>query len=96
MLGIDVANKVVCFGANNETIFQGLKRNVTVQLMNNHNPYIFHCMAHQCNLVVQTFSSLFLVAKTENLFASMKTYYCKSPKRHLACIKLAKIIESKV
>jgi hypothetical protein len=55
MLGIDVDNKVVCFEANSETIFQGLKANVIVQLMNNHNPYIvgiFHCMAHQCNLVV--------------------------------------------
>ncbi len=49
MLGIDIANKVVCFGANSETIFQGLKENVIVQLVNSHNPYIigiFHCMAH--------------------------------------------------
>jgi hypothetical protein len=65
ILGIDFANKVVCFIANHVIILQGLKTCVIVQLMNKHNAYIvgIHCMTHQCNLVVQTLSSLFLVAK---------------------------------
>jgi hypothetical protein len=54
LLVVDVVNKVVCFGANSVTKFQGLKIGVTIQLMNKHNPFIvgIHCMAHQCNLAV--------------------------------------------
>jgi hypothetical protein len=65
ILGIDVVNKVVCFNANHVIVFQGLKTGVIVQLMNKHNAYIvgIHCMAHWCNLVVQTLSSLFPIAK---------------------------------
>jgi hypothetical protein len=48
ILGIDVANKVVCFKANHVIVFQGLKACVIVQLMNKHNAYIvgIRCMAH--------------------------------------------------
>jgi hypothetical protein len=55
---IDIVNKVVCFKANHVIVFQGLKTCIIVQLMNKHNAYIvgIHCMAHQCNLVVQTLS----------------------------------------
>ncbi len=51
---VDVANKVVCFGLDNVTIFQGSKTSVIVQSINKHNHFIvdIHCMAHQCNLVV--------------------------------------------
>jgi hypothetical protein len=41
MLGIDVANKVVCFGANNETIFQGLKTNIICPTHEQSQP--LHC-----------------------------------------------------
>ncbi len=74
---VDVANKVVCFGAIGVTIFQGLKTIVTIQFMNKHNPFFAsnHYMAHRCNLVMQTFSSMSLVAKIEALFFSMYIYY---------------------
>jgi hypothetical protein len=67
---VDVINKVVCFGALGVTIFQGLKIGVTIQLMNKHNPFFFsiHYMAHRCNLVMQTLSSLSLVANIEAMF----------------------------
>ncbi len=54
LLVVDVVNKVVCFGVDNVTIFQGLKTGVIIQLMNKHNPFIvgIHCMVHWCNLVV--------------------------------------------
>jgi hypothetical protein len=52
-------------------------------------------MAHQCNLVVQTFSSSSLVVKIEALFSSIYTYYSLYLKRHLECTKLAEMIESK-
>ncbi len=73
----NIANKVVYFGANSVTIFQGLKIGVTIQLVSKHCLFVvgIHCMAHQCNLVVQTLSSLTLVAKIQSLFSSMYTYY---------------------
>jgi hypothetical protein len=54
MLEIDIANKVVCFGFDGVIVFQGLKTDVTVHLVNKHFPFVvrIHCMAHQCNLVV--------------------------------------------
>jgi len=67
---VDVANKVVCFGVDGAIIFQGLKKSVTIQLMNKHNPFFvgIHCMAHRCNLAMQILSSLSLVAKIKVLF----------------------------
>jgi hypothetical protein len=54
MSKIDIANKVVYFGVDNVTIFQGLKTNVIVQLVNKHCPFVLgiHCMAHQCNFTI--------------------------------------------
>jgi len=44
----DISNKVVCFGVDGVTIFQGLKIGVTVQLVNDHCPFVvgIHYMAH--------------------------------------------------
>jgi hypothetical protein len=52
-------------------------------------------MAHKCNLIIQTLSSLTCVAKIKDLFASMYTYYNQSLKRHLERTELTKVIESK-
>lgn len=69
MLKIDLTNKVVYFGADGVSIFQSLKMNVFVQLINKHCPF------HNYNLNVQTLSSLTLVAKIETLLACMYTFY---------------------
>ncbi len=69
MLKIDLTNKVVYFGANGVSIFQSLKMNVFVQLINKHCPF------HKCNLNVKTLSSLTLVAKIETLLACMYIFY---------------------
>jgi hypothetical protein len=54
MSKIDIANKVVYFGAKDVTIFQGLKTNVNVQLVSKHYPSFLsiHCMAYQCNFII--------------------------------------------
>jgi hypothetical protein len=77
LLVVDLANKVVRFGVDGVTIFEGLRTSVTIQLMNKHNPFLvgIHCMAHWSNLAMQTLSSLSLVVKIEALFFSMYTYY---------------------
>lgn len=97
MSKIYLSIKVVCFGADGVTIFQGLKIGVIVQLTNKHCPFLIwiHCMAHWCNLDVENLSSLTLVVKIEALLASIYTYYIQSPKRHLECTKLVEIIESR-
>jgi len=97
LLEMDIVNKVVCFGVDGVTIFQGLKTGVTIQLMAKDSLYIvgIHCMAHRCNLAVQIFSSLTLIGKIESLLASMYLYYNQSPKRHFECTRLAKVIESR-
>lgn len=50
----NIANKVVYFRVDNVTIFQGLKTNVIVQLVNKHCLFVLriHCMAHQCNFTI--------------------------------------------
>jgi hypothetical protein len=56
LIKVNIVNKVVCFEGNDVTMFQGLKKGVIVELMVKHSPYIvnIHCMAHQCNLIIQT------------------------------------------
>jgi hypothetical protein len=48
MLEIDVVNKVVSFGVNSLTVFQGLKISVTIQLVSKHYLFVvgIHYMAH--------------------------------------------------
>lgn len=56
LIKVNIVNKVVCFEGNDVTMFQGLKKGVIVELMVEDSPYIvnIHCMAHQCNLIIQT------------------------------------------
>ncbi len=54
-----------------------------------------HCMAHLTNLVAQTFSNLPLVSWIENLLQCLYGYFNHSPKRHLKCTKIIKIMETK-
>jgi hypothetical protein len=51
MTKIDMVNKLMCFGANGSTIFQGVKMSVTTQLMQKHIPFVsnvgkFHKLCH--------------------------------------------------
>ncbi len=57
LIEVNIVYKVVCFEGNDVTMFQGLKKGVIVELMAKHNPYIVNirCMAHQCNLIIQTY-----------------------------------------
>ncbi len=54
-----------------------MKIGVIVQLKDKHAPFAIgvRCMAHMCNLVVQTFSSLSLFVKIEVLLQSMFVYF---------------------
>jgi hypothetical protein len=64
----NLASKLVCFGVDGVTTFQGPKTNVITQLKKN-TPFMLgvHCVTHQTNLVVQTLYRLTLVTKIKLL-----------------------------
>ncbi len=59
--------RLICFGANGASIFQGCHIIMTFQLKEKFAPYMMgqHCMAHRMNLVVQVLSNLPMVARLE-------------------------------
>ncbi len=93
----DLTSKLVCFGANGFSIFQGLKLGLTIQIQRQYAPFVVnvHCMAHWTNLVVKTLSNLLLVSHIENLLHCLYGYFNHSPKRHFKFTKLTKIMETK-
>jgi len=54
-----------------------------------------HFMAHYTNMVVQTFSGLTLVAKTETLLVGMYNFFTQRLKRALEASKLIELLECK-
>lgn len=92
----EVASRLVCFGADGVTLFQGSRNGVTVQMVKHMAPFLFgvHCMAHRTNLAVQPLSNLPVVAKLEALCQAMYSYFSHSPKRHSEFEKLANIVET--
>jgi hypothetical protein len=52
-------------------------------------------MAHQMDMVVQTFSIQPIVGKLEGLLQTMHTYFSSSHKKHLEHGILAKLLETK-
>jgi len=92
----EVAKRLVCFGADGVSVFQGSRNGVTTQMRQHMAPFMFgmHCMAHRTNLAVEPLSNLPLVAKVEELCQSMYAYFSHSPKRHLEFQKLADLVET--
>ena len=92
----EVANRLVCFGANGAYVFQGHRNNV-IALMRQYMALFLlgvHCMAHRTNLAVEPLSNLPIVSKIENLYQAMYVYFSHSPKRHLEFQKLADLVET--
>jgi hypothetical protein len=92
-----IAQKLICFGANGVDVFQGVKSGVTKQIKKNYAPHSIgaHCMAHCTNLVMQILSRLPLVIRLENMLQTLHSYFARSLKRHLEFIKLAKFMQIK-
>jgi hypothetical protein len=97
LLERQIAEKLVCFGADGVSTFQGSRNGVTVQLQKSKALYLFgvHCMAHRTNLAVEPLSNLLVVSKIESLCKYIHSYFSHSPKRHLEFTKLAEIVETK-
>ncbi len=80
-----MASKLTNFGDDGVWIFQGDKNGVIPHLKEKHAPFMLwvHYVAHQTNLVIQTFSKLPLISKIEALLKFKYNYYCAHPK-HVA------------
>jgi hypothetical protein len=67
------SKRLVCFGVNGASIFQGCCIKVITQLKEKYYPYMMgqHYMAHRTNLVVQASSDLHMVVKLEELLQSL-------------------------
>jgi len=86
----ETTKRLICFGANGASIFQGCHTSVTFQLKEKFVPCMMgqHCMAHRTNLP--------MVANLEDLLQSLYSYFSNSPKHHLEFhFKLAEIMETK-
>jgi hypothetical protein len=92
----DIAEKVVCFGGDGVSVFQGCKAGVIVLLQKEDCPYMFgvHYFAYRTNLAVEPLSNLPIVAKCESLCQSMYAYFSLSPKKHLEFQKLVDVVET--
>jgi hypothetical protein len=62
-----VAQKLLCFGADKVSIFQGTKARVIEHININYAPFAIgvHCMVHRCNLAFKTLSSLGIMSSIE-------------------------------
>jgi hypothetical protein len=91
-----VAERLVCFGADGVSVFQGARAGVTQQLKQKDAPFLIgvHCMAHRTNLAVEPLSNLPMVEKLETLCQALYNYFTMSSKKHLEFQKLADIVET--
>jgi hypothetical protein len=92
----ETTKRLICFGVNGASIFQGCPTSVMVKEKFAPCMMVQHCMAHQTNLVVQVLSNLPMVAKSEDLLQSLYFYFSNSPKHQLKFhFKLAEIMETR-
>ena len=93
----DIASKLVCFGADGASTFQGSRKGVTTQIRDKWAPFLVGatCASYRINLVVETLSQYPMVSCLEGLFQSIYSYFCRSHKRHSELQKLADLMETK-
>jgi hypothetical protein len=78
-----IASKLLCFGANGCSAFQGSKNGVTVQIQKIFSPFTsgVHCHAHKINLVEKTLSQLDIFHYIEELMRLSHAYFVHSSKK---------------
>jgi len=70
---IEISSKLVSFGADKVSTFQGAKSGVTTQIREKWAPFSLGalCASHRINLIVETFSRHPLVSRLERLCHSL-------------------------
>jgi hypothetical protein len=92
-----IASKLLCFGVDGVSAFQGKRTGVTVQIKRNFAPFAtgVHCHAHKINLVMKTLSQLPVVNAVEELMRVSHAYFSHSPKKYNEYKTFASIIDTK-
>ena len=77
-----IAKRLVCVGADGESIMQGQRNGLCARLQLSDSPYMLsiHCMAHRMSLAFKLVSKFSLVSKVEYLVREVHAYFCRSPK----------------
>jgi hypothetical protein len=96
MTKAEIGQKLISFGADGASVFQGQKAGVTKRMVETISPYVIghHCMAHRTNLAAATLGNLHIVGKLEALCAALYSYFARSPKRYLAFVRLAEKLDT--
>ena len=93
----DIAQKLLCFGADGVSSFQGVKTGVTTQIKEKYAPFAtgVHCCAHRLNLAAQSLSSPTVMHAVEDLLRLTHKYFAHSPKKAAEFKALSQQLESK-
>ena len=93
-----VSRRLLCFGVDGASAFQGNRNGVTQQIQTKVAFFFYvgvHCMAHRCNLTYKSLLELGIFSVIEQSLWKVHHYFCKSPKRLLEYQKLAEVMEMK-
>jgi hypothetical protein len=92
-----IAKKLLCFGADGVSTFQGKKKGVTVQIQQKISSYAIgvHCHAHKINLAMKTLSNLLEFHAIEDLMRVSHAYFSHSPKKYNEYKAFASTINTK-
>lgn len=90
-------SEVVGFGADDISMFQGPKNDVTAQIWETWALFVVaaSCASHHINLVVETHSNYPMISRSEGLFQFVYAYFCRSYKLHSELQKLEHLMETK-
>ena len=93
----EIAERLLYFGVDGVSSFQGLKTGVTVQIKSKYAPFVIgvHCCAHRLNLAAQSLSSNTVMHSVEEVLRTTHKYFAYSPKKAAEFKALAQQLESK-
>jgi hypothetical protein len=92
-----IAYKILCFGADGISAFQGKKTGITIQIKNKFAPFVagIQCHAHKINLAVKTLSQLSIFQAVEDLMRLSHAYFAHSPKKYTEYRAFVQTIDTK-
>lgn len=92
----DIQAKLLCFGADGASVFQGNRNKVTTQFIREFAPYLLgiRCCSPKLNLAVQSLAEIDIVSQMEAFLTTPHAYFTKSPKKALEFSNLAQVIET--
>jgi hypothetical protein len=93
----DIQAKLLYFGTDGASVFQGNRNGVTTQLVREFAPNLLgsHCCVHRLNLVVQSLAETDIVSQMEALLTTLYAYFAKLPKKALEFSNLAEVMETR-